>query len=213
MKYLQARKQLRRVFVLIDAKHGIKDKDRSLLASLRMGGIPHQVILSKLDKIYIPEAKEIKRFDGRRMEKFKPKGSVDDLRKNMEKIREEVKPQVGGGALGEILGCSSEIIVDGQRLGIDAVRFAMLQATGFNFRSSAAKIEARSKNHGAKSKTIKTAPSAERSPPQSRTYELQSEVRRPISLSNDQQKMPMDAASRRAARRAGRPRRASSVAV
>ena len=36
MKYIRSRKQLRRVFVLLDAEHGIKDKDRSLLASLRL---------------------------------------------------------------------------------------------------------------------------------------------------------------------------------
>ncbi|KAJ4295145.1 hypothetical protein N0V90_007155 [Kalmusia sp. IMI 367209] len=156
MKYLQGRKQLRRVFVLMDAKHGIKDKDRSLLASLRIGGIPHQVILSKLDKLYIPEAKEIKRFDGKCLDKLKPTGNLEQLKKTMDKIRTEIQPPVGGGALGEILGCSSEVLVNGRRLGIDAVRFAMLQAIGFAFRSDGQAVEAASKSQEPRIRMMKT---------------------------------------------------------
>ena len=141
MKYLQGRRQLRRVFVLIDAHHGMKEKDRSLLASLRLGGIPHQVVLSKLDKIYIPDARNIKRFDGKRLDKLKQKGSPESVRKIMEELREEIQPVHGGAAIGEILGCSSEVLVDGKRLGIDAVRFAMLQAIGFPFRKDQMDVE------------------------------------------------------------------------
>jgi GTP-binding protein len=136
MKYLQGRKQLRRVFVLLDAQHGIKDKDRSLLASLRLGGIPHQIILSKLDKIYIPKSTSVKHADGRTLSKMKPKGSLKALQTTMQSIRAEIKPPVGGGALGEILGCSSEVLIDKKRLGIDAVRFAVLQAAGLEFRTA-----------------------------------------------------------------------------
>lgn len=135
MKYLQGRKQLRRVFVLIDAQHGIKDKDRSILASLRLGGVPHQVILSKLDKIFIPKASNIQRADGKKMSKLKSKGSLDALQVTMETIQNEIQPPVGGGALGEIIGCSSEIVVDKKRLGIDAVRFAICQACGLHFKT------------------------------------------------------------------------------
>ncbi|KAF2853115.1 hypothetical protein T440DRAFT_419115 [Plenodomus tracheiphilus IPT5] len=130
MKYIQSRKQLRRVFVLLDAQHGIKDKDRSLLASLRLAGVSHQIILSKLDKLYIPKAKEIKHFNGKSMDKLKPKGTIQSLREAMEKLKVEIKPPVGGGALGEILGCSAETVVDGKRLGIDHVRYAVLKAAG-----------------------------------------------------------------------------------
>ncbi|KAJ4360650.1 uncharacterized protein N0V89_001216 [Didymosphaeria variabile] len=155
MKYLQGRKQLRRVFVLIDAQHGVKDKDRSLLASLRLGGISHQVILSKVDKIYLPQAKTIKRFDGKRLDKLKPKGTMEGLRKTMEKLREEIQPPNGAGAIGEILACSSEVLVDERRLGIDAVRFAMLQAMGFQFRTDQSAVE-RAKKEGPTIRTIKT---------------------------------------------------------
>ncbi|KAF2243843.1 hypothetical protein BU26DRAFT_523418 [Trematosphaeria pertusa] len=137
MKYLQSRKQLRRVFVLIDAQHGLKDKDRSLLASLRLGGISHQIILSKVDKLFIPKSKDIRTYDGKRLAKLKPRGSLKELRESMEKIRGEIQPPFGGSALGEILACSSEILVDGKRLGIDHVRFAVLQAAGFAFRGEA----------------------------------------------------------------------------
>ncbi|CAO2655730.1 Nn.00g045330.m01.CDS01 [Neocucurbitaria sp. VM-36] len=130
MKYIQSRKQLRRVFVLLDAEHGIKDKDRSLLASLRLAGVSHQVILSKMDKLYIPKAKEIKRHDGKASSKLKSKGTAEGLRKEMEKLKNEIQPPVGGGALGEIIACSAETLVDGRRLGIDHLRYAVLKAVG-----------------------------------------------------------------------------------
>lgn len=132
MKYIRSRKQLRRVFVLLDAEHGIKDKDRSLLASLRLAGVSHQVILSKLDKLYIPDAKDIKRFDGKSARHLTPKGTPESLRQAMEKLKNEIQPPVGGGALGEVLGVSAETLVDGKRLGVDHVRFAILKAVGLD---------------------------------------------------------------------------------
>jgi GTP-binding protein len=132
MKYITNRKQLRRVFVLIDAEVGVKDKDRSLLASLRLAGVSHQVILSKLDKLYIPDAKEVKRQDGKVMRRLAPKGTPQDLRKAMEKLKVDIQPPVGGGALGEILGVSAETLVEGKRLGIDHVRYAVLKAVGLD---------------------------------------------------------------------------------
>lgn len=133
MKYFAGRKQLRRVFVLVDAQRGLMDKDRSLLASLRLSGVSHQVILSKLDKVFIPKANTITRFDGKSMVVMKPKGSVNSLRLKMSGMKEEIQPQFGGGALGELLGVSSEVLVDGKRLGIDSVRVAVLQAAGVSF--------------------------------------------------------------------------------
>ncbi|KNG44773.1 nucleoside-diphosphate-sugar epimerase [Stemphylium lycopersici] len=112
MKYIQGRKQLRRVFVLLDAEHGIKDKDRSLLASLRLSGVSHQVILSKLDKLYIPKSKDIKRFDGKAPKRGRPKGSPEKLRLTMEKLKSEIQPPFGGGALGEILGLVAKALLD-----------------------------------------------------------------------------------------------------
>jgi GTP-binding protein len=161
MKYLQGRKQLRRVFVLIDAEHGIKDKDRALLASLRLGGVSHQVILSKIDKIYLPKAKSIKRFDGKRLDKLRPKGSPEGLRQTMDKLRQEIQPPSGAGAIGEILACSSDVLVDERRLGIDAVRFAMLQAINFPFRGDQSAVEL-AKKEGPLIRTMKTNPAPEK---------------------------------------------------
>ncbi|KAF2130593.1 hypothetical protein P153DRAFT_422455 [Dothidotthia symphoricarpi CBS 119687] len=130
MKYIQSRKQLRRVFVLLDAQHGIKDKDRSLLASLRLAGVSHQVILSKVDKIFLPPARVIKHFNGKELSSLRPKGTREGLMQEMQKLKAEIQPPVGGGALGEILACSAETLVDGKRLGIDQVRWAILKAAG-----------------------------------------------------------------------------------
>ncbi|KAJ4381690.1 hypothetical protein N0V86_003054 [Didymella sp. IMI 355093] len=128
MKYIQSRKALRRVFVLLDAEHGVKDKDRSILASLRLAGVSHQVVLSKMDKLYIPKASEIKKV-GKGV-KMKSKGTVGGLRDAMRKLLPEIAPPHGGAALGEILACSSETLVDGKRLGVEDVRFAVLKAVG-----------------------------------------------------------------------------------
>ena len=146
MKYIQGRKQLRRVFVLIDAQHGIKDKDRSLLATLRLAGVSHQIILSKLDKVYLPPATSLthlykKAFDA----DLKPIGSLEALRVKMDEVKAEIQPQRGGTALGELLGCSSEVLVDGRLLGIDSIRFAMLQAVGHRFGFERESLEERMK--------------------------------------------------------------------
>lgn len=128
MKYIQSRKALRRVFVLLDAEHGVKDKDRSILASLRLAGVSHQVVLSKMDKLYIPKASEVKKV-GKGV-KMKSKGSVMGFREKTRALLPEIAPPHGGAALGEILACSSETLVDGKRLGIEDVRFAVLKAVG-----------------------------------------------------------------------------------
>ncbi|KAF2635440.1 P-loop containing nucleoside triphosphate hydrolase protein [Massarina eburnea CBS 473.64] len=134
MKYLQSRKQLRRVFVLVDAEHGIKDKDTALLDSLRLGGISHQIVLSKLDRIFIPPPKNtLKNVSGKSL---KPKGTIADLTLAMTKIRAVVQPSNGAGALGEMLGCSADVLIDGKLMGIDAVRFAVVQAAGVSKRGA-----------------------------------------------------------------------------
>lgn len=49
--YLRRRKQLKRVFVLLDALHGVKDSDLRILDLLRKQAISHQVIASKCDRL------------------------------------------------------------------------------------------------------------------------------------------------------------------
>ncbi len=49
--YLQGRPTLRRAFVLIDARHGIKAVDEEILALLDKAAVPFQTVLTKADKI------------------------------------------------------------------------------------------------------------------------------------------------------------------
>jgi GTP-binding protein len=130
MKYFQSRKQLRRIFVLLDAEHGIKEKDRSLLASLRLAGVSHQVILSKMDKLYIPKSEMVYQISKTSRTKIKSKGTIAALRTMMGSLKPDINPPVGGGALGEILACSSEVLLGSSRLGVDHVRYAVLKAVG-----------------------------------------------------------------------------------
>ncbi len=49
--YLVGRANLRRVLVLVDARHGLKDNDRSVMMILDKAAQPYQVVLTKADKI------------------------------------------------------------------------------------------------------------------------------------------------------------------
>ena len=52
--YLQGRSTLRRVFVLIDARHGLKKNDTEVLDLLDKAAVSYQVVLTKTDKIKPP---------------------------------------------------------------------------------------------------------------------------------------------------------------
>lgn len=49
--YLRGRVQLRRVFLLIDARHGIKEVDLKIMKMLDAAAVCYQIILTKCDKI------------------------------------------------------------------------------------------------------------------------------------------------------------------
>ena len=49
--YLAGRVNLRRAFVLVDARHGIKDVDEEILRLLDRSAVTFQVVLTKVDKI------------------------------------------------------------------------------------------------------------------------------------------------------------------
>ncbi len=49
--YMQGRRQLRRVFILIDARHGVKELDKEIFAMLDKAGVNYQIVLTKTDKI------------------------------------------------------------------------------------------------------------------------------------------------------------------
>src|SRR6516162_6486496 len=50
-QYLQTRAVLRRVCLLIDSRHGIKDADYPLMLMLDAAGVSYQVVLTKTDKL------------------------------------------------------------------------------------------------------------------------------------------------------------------
>jgi len=128
LKYLGKRTQMKRAFLLIDAQHGIKDSDLHLIGLFKEQSIPYQIILSKVDRVL---------FDGKRNPS---QGALDfrfiELQKTMEAVKKLVQPnqEDANSAIGEVISCSSEKWLDGKRLGVDAIRFAMLKAAGLEHR-------------------------------------------------------------------------------
>lgn len=58
--YLSGRPTLRRVFLLVDSRHGIKPPDREIMEMLDATAVPYQVILTKGDKIKPHELDAVK---------------------------------------------------------------------------------------------------------------------------------------------------------
>jgi GTP-binding protein len=54
--YLRGRPNLKRVYLLIDARHGLKDVDKEALDALDVAAVSYQIILTKADKIKPAEA-------------------------------------------------------------------------------------------------------------------------------------------------------------
>ncbi len=57
--YLRGRSTLRRVFVLIDARHGLKKNDLDVMAMLDSAAVSYQVVLTKADKIKLPALEKL----------------------------------------------------------------------------------------------------------------------------------------------------------
>lgn len=119
--------RLRRAFLLVDVRHGLKSSDEVLLAELRRNAVSHQIILSKVDKILIPGPKTPSRS-----RLYENARKLDEIYKN---IRAKIQPGRSDGpeALGEIISCSAEKSLGrGRRPGINQIRWAILAATGLN---------------------------------------------------------------------------------
>ena len=56
--YLRGRANLARVYVLIDARHGLKDTDDLIFEELRQAAVSFQIVLTKCDAIKASELKE-----------------------------------------------------------------------------------------------------------------------------------------------------------
>lgn len=57
--YLRGRQQLRRVFLLIDSRHGIKAVDEKIMKMLDKAAVTYQIILTKSDKISKEAAEKV----------------------------------------------------------------------------------------------------------------------------------------------------------
>ena len=93
--YLRGRATLKRVYVLIDSRHGIKKNDEEVLSLLDKAAVSYQVVLTKSDKIKPPAVEKL-------------------LAETLEKIRK--RP----AAYPEVLATSSE-----KGVGMESLRFAI----------------------------------------------------------------------------------------
>lgn len=57
--YLKGRRQLVRVMLLVDARHGIKDVDRKIMKMLDDAAVSYQVVLTKGDKLKTSEQEKV----------------------------------------------------------------------------------------------------------------------------------------------------------
>lgn len=97
LDYLRGRPNLRRVYVLVDSRHGLKPNDLEVMGTLDKAAVNYQVVLTKVDKT-----------------------KLKDLRKVMDKVQAGLKKRPA--AHPEILLTSSE-----KKIGIKRLRAEMLQ--------------------------------------------------------------------------------------
>ena len=58
-QYLSGRQNLRRAFVLIDARHGIKDVDEEIMSLLDSAAVTFQCVLTKADKVKVKDRDKV----------------------------------------------------------------------------------------------------------------------------------------------------------
>ncbi|HEX6858699.1 MAG TPA: ribosome biogenesis GTP-binding protein YihA/YsxC [Caulobacteraceae bacterium] len=57
--YLRGRPNLKRVYLLIDARHGLKEVDKEALDALDQSAVSYQIVLTKADKLKAPEVEAV----------------------------------------------------------------------------------------------------------------------------------------------------------
>ncbi len=62
--YLRGRARLRRVFLLIDARHGIKKNDIEVMQLMDASAVSYQIVLTKADKVRAVELEQIQEQTG-----------------------------------------------------------------------------------------------------------------------------------------------------
>jgi GTP-binding protein len=93
--YLRGRTQLRRVFLLIDSRHGVKENDKTTMELMDKSAVSYQLVLTKIDKLKPSEVEAVLT------------ATTDVIKKH-------------GAAYPEVIATSSE-----KRIGIDALREAV----------------------------------------------------------------------------------------
>lgn len=119
---------MKRAFLLVDAMHGLKRSDEDVLMLFRQYGVPHQVILSKVDRVLYPKLKNLSVSNIQKQ----IKENASALEEIVSWLRGQIQPGLGDGpeALGEIISCSAETPYRGSAFGINDLRWAILSATG-----------------------------------------------------------------------------------
>jgi GTP-binding protein len=96
--YLRGRTQLRRVFLLIDSRHGVKENDQATMELMDKSAVSYQLVLTKIDKLKASEVEEA-----------------------VASATEAAKTH--GAAYPEVIASSAE-----KRIGIDALREAVARS-------------------------------------------------------------------------------------
>ena len=93
--YLQGRVNLKRVFLLIDSRHGIKKVDQEIMEMLDKAAVTYQIILTKSDKIPTTELAKVI-TDTQKIIKEHPAAYVDLIATSSEKGRgiDEVRAEI-----------------------------------------------------------------------------------------------------------------------
>lgn len=100
--YLKGRVTLKRVYVLIDARHGIKKNDEEVLSLLDKAAVSYQIVLTKIDKI---KAAGVPRLVAETAEKVKKRPAAfpailatsSEKVEGMDELRAAIALAVSGG--------------------------------------------------------------------------------------------------------------------
>lgn len=98
--YLRGRATLKRVYVLIDSRHGIKKNDEDVLSLLDKAAVSYQIVLTKTDKIKEPA---VPRLIGETLEKIKKRPAAypevlatsSEKSSGLDELRAEILKTVG----------------------------------------------------------------------------------------------------------------------
>jgi len=67
--YLRGRLELKRVFLLVDARHGIKESDLEVMKALDVAAVVYQIVLTKADKLKASELTDVMLESAKAIEK------------------------------------------------------------------------------------------------------------------------------------------------